>query len=151
MPFSRLLFCILISYFTLTHDVLANECSHEENNFKCVNFIENYDGDTITVNIPRVHHFFGKKVPIRVFGIDTPEKKSKDPCEKSKAQEAAKLTYELLSLAQNIELRNAERGKYFRIVADVYFDGNSLAEELMDRGLAVPYFGEEKPIVNWCR
>ncbi|MCB0357832.1 MAG: thermonuclease family protein [Bdellovibrionales bacterium] len=130
---------------------LANECSHNENNFRCVKFIDNYDGDTITVNIPRVHHFFGKKVPIRVYGVDTPERKSQDFREKTKALEAMQVTHDLLSRAREIELRNAERGKYFRVVAEVYYDGHNLGQALIDRGLAVPYYGDEKPLVNWCR
>ncbi len=38
-----------------------------------------------------------------------------------------------------------QRGKYFRIVADVYVDGNSLADELLQAELAKPYDGGKKP------
>ena len=42
-----------------------------------------------------------------------------------------------------------KRGKYFRIVADVYDDHNrSLADELIRNNLAVPYDGGHK--VDWC-
>ena len=50
-----------------------------------------------------------------------------------------------------IELRNIKRGKYFRIVADVYLDGNvSYAKEMLKLGLAVPYNGGHKNKV-WCK
>jgi endonuclease YncB( thermonuclease family) len=38
-----------------------------------------------------------------------------------------------------------QRGKYFRIVADVYVDGSDLGQELIEKGLAKPYHGEKKP------
>ena len=37
-----------------------------------------------------------------------------------------------------------QRGKYFRIVADVYYDGKSLADVLLKNNLAVRYDGETK-------
>ncbi len=42
------------------------------------------------------------------------------------------------------------RGKYFRIVADVYVDGKSLAESLIEANLGVPYYGKTK-IKDWCK
>jgi len=42
------------------------------------------------------------------------------------------------------------RGKYFRIVADVYVDGKSLAESLIEANLGVPYYGMTK-IKDWCK
>jgi endonuclease YncB( thermonuclease family) len=38
-----------------------------------------------------------------------------------------------------------QRGKYFRIVADVFVDGSNLGQELIERGLAKPYDGGTKP------
>jgi micrococcal nuclease len=36
-------------------------------------YIRNYDGDTITFNLPSLHPIIGEKISIRVNGIDTPE------------------------------------------------------------------------------
>ena len=33
----------------------------------------NYEGDTITFNLPRLHRIIGDKTPIIVNGIDTPK------------------------------------------------------------------------------
>ena len=129
----------------------GESCRHSKDTFKCVQFIENYDGDTIKVTIPRVHHFFGKQVPIRVNGIDTAEKRSLDPCSREKATLAALETQKVLSTARKIELNNIQRGKYFRVVADVIFDGKSLGKHLIKLGLAVPYDGNHKDEVDWCR
>ena len=41
-------------------------------------------------------------------------------------------------------LKNVQRGKYFRIVADVHLDGVSLPNQLLDNKLAVTYSGGNK-------
>jgi micrococcal nuclease len=54
------------------------------------------------------------------------------------------LVNSLLKNAKVIELKNMKRGKYFRIVADVYYDGKNLAEILIKNKLAVKYDGGTK-------
>lgn len=107
-----------------------------------------YDGDTFKVTIKSVHPLIGDKVSIRVAGVDTPELRAKCDKEKKLAILAKQYTVQFLRSANVVELRNIERGKYFRIVADVYADGRSLTNELLSRGLGVPYDGGKK--VNWC-
>ncbi|MBD3612534.1 MAG: thermonuclease family protein [Hydrogenovibrio crunogenus] len=72
-------------------------------------------------------------------------------CQKEKelARQAKQITVQTLRSAKTIELRNIQRGKYFRLVADVYTDDKSLADELIKRKLAVPYDGGIK--INWCK
>ena len=45
-------------------------------------YVRNYDGDTITFNLPNLHPIIGKKIRVRLNGIDTPEIKGK--CDKEK-------------------------------------------------------------------
>ena len=49
---------------------------------------------------------------------------------------------ELLSDAKTIELKNPQRDKYFRVLAEVWIDGESLGEKLKNDGLAKDYDGE---------
>ena len=113
--------------------------------------MKNYDGDTITVQIPGVHPLLGDKISVRVLGIDTPEKNGKKACEKQKARVAQKLVENQLKQAKHIELRNVNRDKYFRILAEVWVDGRSLASLLIKNKLAYPYDGGRKPSsYNWC-
>ena len=56
---------------------------------------------------------------------------------------------DILKDAETINLKNIERGKYFRIVADVFVDGKSLADELIEAGLAVADDGGTKT-KDWC-
>lgn len=125
-------------------------CQHDSQNFRCVKFIRNYDADTVTFDIPSIHPLLGKKISIRVRGIDTPEIRTKDSCERQKAKKAQQIVERLLTQAKRIDLKNIERGKYFRIVADVVVDGQSLTQHLLANKLGYPYTGGKKQKVNWC-
>lgn len=103
-----------------------------------------YDGDTFRCNIEGYPSIIGERIGIRVNGIDTPEMRDKRPHIKKLAQKAKQFAVELLRSSKPIELRNMKRGKYFRIVADVYMGGRSLGEELIHAGLAKPYDGGKK-------
>ena len=108
-------------------------------------FVKNYDGDTITVNIPDVHPIIGKHISVRINGIDTPELRGTTGEIKEKARTAKRMVTNLCKKAKILELRNIKRGKYFRIVADVYVDEKCLADTLIKNGLAKPYDGGKKP------
>lgn len=107
-----------------------------------------YDGDTFRVNINSWPSIIGERIAIRVKGVDTPELRGKCQYEKELARKAKQHTVYLLRRANRIELQNIERGKYFRILADVVLDGNDLGESLIRNGLAVKYDGGAK--VEWC-
>lgn len=109
-----------------------------------------YDGDTFRVNIDGYPALIGSRMGIRVNGIDTPEMRGKCQKEKALARAAKQFTVAHLRAAKTIELRNMKRGKYFRIVADVYVDGKNLGKMLIDQGLAVVYDGGHKA-KDWCQ
>ena len=107
-----------------------------------------YDADTFRADIEGWPDIIGKRISVRVNGIDGPELKGKCQAEKVVARKAKQHTVELLRGGKVIELRNMQRGKYFRILADVYIDGNSLAENLISAGLARSYEGGKR--LDWC-
>ena len=132
--------------------LLTATSSHSEQSFgdyEGAIYVRNYDGDTITFNLPNLHPIIGKKIAIRVNGIDTPEIRGKCDKEKYDAKQAQGMVEEFLKDAERIDLKNMGRGKYFRIVADVYADGENLAEALIDSGMAVRYDGGKKN-ARWC-
>lgn len=45
-------------------------------------------------------------------------------------------------------LKNIKRGKYFRLLADVYVDGVNLGDQLIKHAHAVRYEGKTNN--NWC-
>lgn len=109
-----------------------------------------YDGDTFRVNIREYPELIGNRIAVRVNDIDTPEMRGGCEQEKALAKRAKQFTVQRLREAGKIELRNMKRGKYFRIVADVYVDGRNLGSMLIEEGLAVPYDGGHKA-KDWCR
>jgi len=108
-----------------------------------------YDGDTFRVNIDSLPPIVGKNIPIRVNGVDTPEIRGKCQYEKNLALKARDFVRVKLANAKEIQLTNLQRGKYFRVVANVVVDGVSLEQELLDNKLAYEYSGGKK--ISWCR
>ncbi len=105
----------------------------------------------MTVEIPQVHPLLGKNISVRILGVDTPEKIGKKPCEKTRAREAQRLVENLMVRAKNIELRKVDRDKYFRVLAEVWVDGQSVGDLLIKNKLAYAYDGGRKPSsTNWC-
>ena len=108
-----------------------------------------YDGDTFRVNIDSLPPIVGKNIPIRVNGVDTPEIRGKCQYEKNLALKARDFVRGKLANAKEIKLTNLQRGKYFRVVANVLVDGVSLEQELLDNKLAYRYDGGKK--LSWCK
>lgn len=130
---------------------VSAECVHDDSTFRCVKILKNYDGDTLTANIPNVPALIGKNISVRVFGIDTPEVKTKNKCEKEAGRIARNLVSNTLKNARTIELHNVQRDKYFRILADVIVDGLSLKDILLKNNLAYEYDGGTKKHPDWCK
>ena len=103
-----------------------------------------YDGDTFRADIDGWPDVVGHRVPIRVAGVDTPEMRGSCPAEKTAARLAKQFTVAHLRNAETIRLDHIERGKYFRLVANVMVDGEDLGQMLIDNGHGVPYGGGTK-------
>ena len=107
-----------------------------------------YDADTFRVNIQGWPDIIGKRMSVRVLGVDAPEIRGKCPSEKKAARLAKQYTVEALRSAKKIELRDMQRGKYFRILANVYIDGKNLAEGLIVAKHGRAYHGGKRS--GWC-
>lgn len=107
-----------------------------------------YDGDTFRVNIQQWPKVIGENTPIRIKGVDTPEIRTQCKFEKDLAIKAKLFTQTKLVNATVVELKNIERGKYFRLLADVYIDGESLASLLINAGYGYSYDGGKRQ--KWC-
>ena len=111
---------VLVTGFFCVFSCFSSEksdCKHTDTVFKCVEVVRVYDGDTIVVNIPDVHPIIGKKMKVRVAGIDTPEIRTKNKCEKELGKKAKAFVQEFIGNSKTIELRNLQRPKYFRLLA----------------------------------
>jgi endonuclease YncB( thermonuclease family) len=107
-----------------------------------------YDGDTFRVDIDSLPPIVGRNIPIRLNGVDTPEIRGKCEHEKDLAIKARDFVRNKLANAKEIKLNNLQRGKYFRVVANVMVDGVSLEQELLDKEFAYKYTGGKKS--SWC-
>ncbi|MDM8568178.1 thermonuclease family protein [Thiotrichales bacterium HSG1] len=120
-----------------------------EKNYMLVDeLVSVYDGDTFKINITGWPPILSE-ISIRPRGVDTPEINGDCSFEKNLAQQAKQFTSKQLHNAKNIELHNLERGKYFRIVADVLVDGKNLAELIIVNNYGRFYDGNEKR-GSWC-
>jgi endonuclease YncB( thermonuclease family) len=106
------------------------------------------DGDSFKVTIDKWPGIIGKSVTVRINGVDTPEMRGKCDKEKLLARKAKQFAVGVLRAGDRVELRNMKRGKYFRIVADVYVDGISLGDQLLSADLARLYEGGKRKV--WC-
>ena len=114
-----------------------------------------YDGDTFKVMLPCTLTVVCDYISVRVRGVDAPEFKTKDSCEKKKAKEAKLFTREFLKKG-SVTLRNCGKDKYFRLLCSVFVvnettkEESSLATALLNAHLAVPYEGQKKLTYDWC-
>ena len=138
MLVKKVLFLFL--FFTFT--------ARSQGNVSVTKVISVYDGDTFRVDIDELSDIVGKNIAIRILGIDTPEIKGQCEKEKQLAIKARDFTRHYLNNASSIQLSNLKRDKYFRLLADVYVDGKSLAAALLANNLAVRYSGNKKS--SWC-
>jgi len=108
-----------------------------------------YDGDTLKVNIDSFPDIIGKNIRIRLKDIDAPEIKGKCQKEIDLAILARDYLRRVINESNHIELRNIERGKYFRIAADLFLDGENISGNLIKKKLVRKYSTKDKKR-NWC-
>jgi endonuclease YncB( thermonuclease family) len=108
-----------------------------------------YDGDTCTFDFADLPPVFGKKITVRLMGIDTPEMKAGCDLERAKALQAKRFIEEMIVRAKDIRIVDPGRDKYFLILARLYVDGEDIGDKLIEAGLAVKYDGGRKSM-NWC-
>ena len=92
-----------------------------------------------------VHPVIGKNISIRIYGYDTPELRDKRRHIRKKAYRARNHLRSIVNGANSIELRNVRRGKYFRLVGELYIDGNNVKDSMIRNGYAKNYYGGKKP------
>jgi micrococcal nuclease len=109
------------------------------------------DGDTVEFEAPFLVDPLPKKLSIRVWGVDTPEKSFRAKCEKEAAMgaEATKFTKDLVANAKTTQISIYEWDKFGgRVLGDVLIDGQSLTKMLIEKGYAREYYGDAKE--SWC-
>jgi micrococcal nuclease len=121
-------------------------------NFRVTEINKVLDGDTIDVTIDLGFDLY-KKERVRIAGVDTPEKRTRDLEEKELGIDATNWLKEKLesTLAGDDELTirtelHGGVGKYGRLLGWLYIgeESISLNEQMIDEGYAWPYDGGTK-------
>lgn len=104
-----------------------------------------YDGDTFTAYIDQAPPYM-RQMPVRIRGIDTPEINGK--CEQEKRLAIESREFLKSKLVGVITLKNIQRDKYFRLLADVEADGLSISDEIIKYKKGRKYDGRKRE--GWC-
>lgn len=141
---------ILIMLVMLCSACVRHQPMHLENDAEAViqKIVSVYDADTFRVALKDWPEYLGDDIGIRVRGIDAPEIRGQCEAEKRKARKARDYVKRLLLQASIVTLENIEPDKYFRLLADVYIDGQLLSDILLESGYARVYAGGKRE--NWC-
>ena len=112
------------------------------------------DGDTVDIDIDLGFDVWLKKQRIRLYGVDTPESRTRDLEEKKYGLAAKKFVEKRLPVGskQTLRTRLDDRGKFGRILGEfvltTQWEGKDIPttinEQLVRERHAVKYFGQSK-------
>ena len=108
------------------------------------------DGDTIDVIMDMGFDIMYKS-RVRLFGIDTPESRTRNLDEKKRGLLAKKYLQEALKAGNKLSIKthkDNETGKFGRILGDVFIDGKSINAQMVKDFMAVPYTGQSKQAIE---
>lgn len=94
-----------------------------------------------------------KPLNVRVYGIDTPEKgwRAKCPEEALLAKSATEFANKIIFKDSNeVTFEPHGTDKYGRILVDIYVNGSSYKDIMIEQGYAKEYYGKG-PKFNWCK
>jgi len=145
---------VFIIMLLININIVVTAAKINKQDFTVNRIVSVYDGDTFRTDLNCTEDFFCKNIPIRVYGVDTPEKRGGTGTKREKelAYKARKVTVNFLYdnfITNKIILRDCFRGKYFRLVCNVENKkGELLINKLLNSGLGVEYYGGTK-IKDW--
>ena len=111
-----------------------------------VSIVKVVDGDTVDVDIDLGFGMSYKKQRVRMLGIDTPESRTRDLVEKKFGKASKKHLKGMLEEAESIELVSHDKGKFGRILGDLFIGSNetSVNQQMILDHHAVAYTGGNK-------
>ena len=106
------------------------------------------DGDTVDVDIDLGFGVWLHKERVRLFGIDTPESRTRDLEEKKRGLAAKDRLIEILKANDNkFVLQSYGVGKYGRCLGELFVETlgeTSIQQTLINEGHGVAYFGGKR-------
>ena len=103
------------------------------------------DGDTVDVTLDLGFDILYNN-RIRLLGIDTPESRTRDLEEKKLGLAAKDRVKELCPVGSTVTVKTTKdgRGKFGRILGEIYVGDVNVNKLLVEEGHAVEYFGGKK-------
>ncbi len=108
------------------------------------------DGDTVDCVLDLGFSIL-HKCRVRLYGIDTPESRTRDLDEKARGKLAAKFLQDSIDNGKDIVLRSElkdSKGKYGRVLGSIIVDDLDINKAMVTNNLAVKYFGQSKDDVE---
>ena len=108
------------------------------------------DGDTIDCVLDLGFSIL-HKCRVRLYGIDTPESRTRDLDEKARGKLASKFLQDSIDNGKEIVLRSElkdSKGKYGRVLGSIVVDDLDINKAMVANNLAVKYFGQSKDDVE---
>ena len=108
------------------------------------------DGDTVDV-ILDLGFDVSYTCRVRLYGIDTPESRTRDKDEKARGKMAGAFLEEAIEDGEKVVIQTKlkdSRGKYGRVLGDVVVDGVNINKLMVKCHLAVAYHGQSKDDVE---
>ena len=102
------------------------------------------DGDTVDVDIDLGFDCWMHNQRIRLYGIDTPECRTRNKQEKAHGLLAKEYVQKALIVGEVYALRTREKGKFGRYLGEIKVGRTTLNKLLIKEGLAVEYTGQSK-------
>ena len=104
------------------------------------------DGDTVDVDIDLGFGIVLAKQRIRLYGIDTPESRTRDKEEKFYGKLAAQFLKDQCKKGSCITLKTHldMKGKFGRILGEIIVDGVNINQLMIEEYMAVEYDGRSK-------
>ena len=101
------------------------------------------DGDSVVIDIDLGFDTWIKDQNVRLYGIDTPEVRTKDPWEKKHGKLAKQFVEQVLPEGSDVRITTVkDDDKFGRVLAIIRNSaGMDVAQELLQERLAVPYDG----------
>ncbi len=112
--------------------------------YKC-NVTRIVDGDTIDAEI-QLGFDISFKSRIRLYGVDTPESRTRDLDEKARGKLASAFLKEKIEGADFVKVQTKldKKGKFGRVLGTIFADDLDLNQEMINKHLAVAYHGQSK-------
>ena len=104
------------------------------------------DGDTIDVVLDLGFDILYKS-RVRLYGIDTPESRTRNLDEKVRGKMASAFLRKAIEEGEKVCIQTKlkdSRGKFGRVLGDVVVDGVNINQSMVDNHHAVKYFGQSK-------